>query len=496
VCVLLEVVAQVMRLSADPVFRGMKQFKTKLIRLIVLIFGLAMVNSSTGQGLVAEWSNTITNPAPDVGDAFGVSVAAVGADLVLVGAMGDRTGPSEGGSAFLMSSQGDVITTFTNPAPTEFDVFGSAVAALGNDRVIVSNFQDQSKESYEGAVYLFNTNGSLLKSIHSPIPEASELFGWSVASVAGLEILVGAPSAGEGFAFLLDTNGMLITTFRDPLTDSGIGGSYGEVVSSFGNDRVLIGDPRAGFHTGTYGAVHLFATNGTLLTTITNPIPELRGDFGTSITAVGTRGIVVGDPFSDIQEDQDGTAYYYDTNGVLLTTFTNPYPALAKYFGGLVSSYDENLVIINAALPPDFDNELPCRVFVFGVDGELMTELLNPNSFPGDFFGSAPATASPGRIYVGSLADNTGAAYAGVVHAFGLHFVGPELVLIRSVSDYHIIWESGANEWTLQESISIGPPIPWNDALRTVESNGTTNTVTIPVGEAGNARFFRLRESE
>jgi len=67
------------------------------------------------------------------------------------------------GAGYLFSTNGTLLTTFTNPSPS-FDYFGSAVAPLGSDRVLIG--ADRAGQS--GELYLFRTNGSLLSAILDP----------------------------------------------------------------------------------------------------------------------------------------------------------------------------------------------------------------------------------------------------------------------------------------------------------------------------------------
>src|SRR5207302_1872565 len=107
-------------------------------------------------------------PASD--DFFGSSVAAVGTDRVLIGAPLDDTGALFAGAAYLFSASGVLLTTFTNPTPAARDEFGISVAGLGTDRVLIG------AEAAEAA-YLFSTNGVLLTTFVNPTPTGSDQFG-------------------------------------------------------------------------------------------------------------------------------------------------------------------------------------------------------------------------------------------------------------------------------------------------------------------------------
>ena len=53
----------------------------------------------------------ITKPTPADYDWFGISVAAVGSDRVLIGANWDNTGADNAGAAYLLSTDGALLTT-------------------------------------------------------------------------------------------------------------------------------------------------------------------------------------------------------------------------------------------------------------------------------------------------------------------------------------------------------------------------------------------------
>ena len=54
---------------------------------------------------------------PAAGEIFGSSVAAMGTDRVLIGASYENTGATAAGAAYLFNTHGVLLTSFTNPAP-------------------------------------------------------------------------------------------------------------------------------------------------------------------------------------------------------------------------------------------------------------------------------------------------------------------------------------------------------------------------------------------
>ena len=156
-------------------------------RTILNLIGVLVVGASFNFQLPAVVAQdsvftllTITNPTPAAGDSFGISLAAVGNDRMVVGAIGAA---SAAGAAYLFRTDGTLLTTFTNPTPAAYDYFGRSVAALGNERVLIGAYLDDLGATDAGAAYLFSTNGTLLTTFTNPAPAATDCFGWSLVAV-------------------------------------------------------------------------------------------------------------------------------------------------------------------------------------------------------------------------------------------------------------------------------------------------------------------------
>ena len=293
----------------------------------------------------------ITNPTPANVNNFGSAVAAVGSDLVLIGEPYAQKGAVYPGAAYLFSINGTLLTTFPNPTPADFDEFGSAVAGVGSDRVLIGAYSDNTGAVNAGAAYLFSTNGTLLTTFTNPTPVAGDYFGYSVAAVGSDRVLIGAylDDAGAtdaGAAYLFSTNGILLTTFTNPTPAAG--DYFGRSVAAVGSDRVVIGALGADTGATDAGAAYLFSTNGTLLTTFTNPTPAAGDRFGSTVAAVESDRVLIGTPYDDTGAANAGAAYLFGTNGTLLTTFTNPTHEASDNFGYSVAAVGSDRVVIGA----------------------------------------------------------------------------------------------------------------------------------------------------
>jgi hypothetical protein len=376
----------------------------------------------SGAFAAATLSTTFTNPTPAASDYFGNAVAAVGTDRVLIGASRDDTGATDAGAAYLFSTNGTLLTTFTNPTPAVNDLFGNSVAAVGSDRVLAGAPYDDTGATDAGAAYLFNTNGTLLTTFTNPIPAYQDCFGNAVAAVGTDKVLIAAPyddtgAINAGAAYLFSTNGTLLTTFTNPTPAAS--DVFGSAVAGVGADKVLIGAYLD--DTGAYdaGAAYLFSTNGTLLTTFTNPTPASSDYFGYALAAVGTDKVLIG-AYSDNTGAADaGAAYLFSTNGALLTTFTNPTPAASDYFGYAVAAVGTEKVLIGAYNDGTGATGAGAA-YLFSTNGTFLTTFTNPTPANYDYFGYAVAAVGTDKVLIGAYSDNTGATDAGAAYLFSL----------------------------------------------------------------------------
>jgi len=380
---------------------------------------------------VTEWAtSTFTNPAPATTTWFGRNLAAVGSDRVLMGTPYHNAVAESVGVAHLFSTDGTLIATFTNPAPAGYDYFGSAVAAVGSDRVLIGAMSDGTDTLREGVAYLFSTEGKMLTTFTNPTPANSDFFGGGVGGVGNDRVLIGAPlddtgAIDAGAAYLFSTNGTLLTTFTNPTP--AVDDSFGWSVTGLGIDRVLVGAASDDTGATNAGAAYLFSTNGTLLTTFTNPTPAVDDWFGGSVAAVGTDRVLIGAFSDDRGATNAGAAYLFSTNGTLITTFTNPTPAVDDWFGGSVAAVGTDRVLIGA----HGDNTGAAHagaVYLFNTNGTLIATFTNPTPATDDYFGASVAAVGNDRVLTSSPNDDTGATNAGAAYLFSFETYAPGLV--------------------------------------------------------------------
>jgi hypothetical protein len=379
---------------------------------------------------------TFTDPtAADTG--FGWAVAGLGESLLLIGAPFDQT---QSGAAYLLDLKGTLLTMFTNPNPAKVIQLGRTAATLGGDRVIVGGLADSSLGApYIGGLGVFNTNGALLTILTNPVPAHDNGFGNALALLGADRVIVGAPTdsnakSGAGSAYLLDTNGTLLATFLSP--NPVTSGGFGTSVAAVGSDTILIGEVQNG-GSPSGGAAYLFTTNATLKATFRNPTPAVADFFGRSVAAVGSSLVLVGASGDDTGAQNAGCAYLFRTDGTLLMTITNPAPA-------------------------------------------------DP-----DAFGSFVAAMGNDRIIIAANQDSLSGSYAGTAYLFALPY--PSISITANASTVSLQWLTSETGLVLQETASLDGTAAWSRVTNQVSAIGATNVVqqAIPAGNAH--RFYRLQ---
>lgn len=319
-------------------------------RSVALVDGKALVGAYcsaevyTGSAFLFDPStgdllHTFTSPAPAAYDYFGWCVAAAG-ENVLIGAYGL-------GAAYLFDQDGILLQTYLNPRLETDDKFGWSVAAVG-DKVLIGAPENDTGASNAGAAYLFDaSSGALLQTFLNPAPAANDYFGRSVAGVAAKALIGSYPSNA---AYLFDgSTGELLHTLQDPSFPafSGLGFS----VAGVGNNA-LIGAPWGDSQGVSAGIAHLFdGASGELLLSLHKPDPQVGDGFGRCVTSAGTN-ILVSAPYDDTAALDGGAVFLFDgATGDLLQAIPDPEPIIPEppfggrhYFGDSVSATDSSIL--------------------------------------------------------------------------------------------------------------------------------------------------------
>jgi FG-GAP repeat len=286
---------------------------------------------------------TVDNPTPALNDDFGKALALSGNYLV-VSAAGDDTLSSNAGQTYLFdATTHSLLQTLNNPNPASpvipADTFGGSIGMSGNYVVVGTPYEDGvgSQQANCGIAYVFDaTNGALVHTLSNPAPSFGAAFGSAVA-VSGTKAVIGAgfpntTGAGDlsGDAYVFDVaTGLRDWTLASPTSSSE--DRFGTSVAIDGN-YVAVGSYNNDTGATNAGAVFLYdATTGGLLRTIFDPNPATSEQFGSRVAVSGNR-VLVTSP-GDHTAAFGGTAYLFDiTTGALLQTFTHPEPEAGDAF--------------------------------------------------------------------------------------------------------------------------------------------------------------------
>src|SRR5256712_461622 len=264
---------------------------------------------------------------------------------------------------FLPVAYADNTITLTSPNAQTNGRFGQSVAVNEGDPIVVVGAPDESAgtpaEPSAGHAYVLDTTVGLITTLTSPTPELDGHFGFSVA-VSGTTVVVGAPgeSAGTpaqlaaGHAYVFDaTEGSLITTLTSPTPELDVHFGFSVAVSG---TTVVVGAPLESAGTPAQlaaGHAYVFdASTGFLTTTLTSPNAQTGGVFGNSV-AVGGTTVVVGAPGEIVGLlGNAGHAYSFDAStGFLTTTLTSPNAQTNGRFGSSVAVTEIDPIVVVGA---------------------------------------------------------------------------------------------------------------------------------------------------
>jgi len=379
--------------------------QTKAIAISIALLHVALVLDSLAQSPAL----TLTHPTPASAFWFGQKVAVVG-DGLLVGNPQDSTGDQYAGTAYLYNSTGALMRTFLNPARANGYFFGWSLAAVGNDKVLIgAPFGNVPVGATQpGAAYLFHTNGTLIRTFLRPSAgQARAYFGSSVAALGTDRVVIGADGddrvgTDAGAAYLFRTNGTLLATFTNPAPQNFE--SLGTALSVLGSDRVLIGAPTIP------GFALLFNTNGTMLARFNHPLPQSGGQFGHTVAALGTDLVAIGAPFANIMTPGAGEVFLFRTNGTLFGPgLGNPEAAQDDNFGRAIAAVGPDKLLVGSLNQARAQNI--GAAYLFSTNGTLLQTIRRPTTNDGWLFATALAAATTDRVLIGAPGGNSAYVY-------------------------------------------------------------------------------------
>ena len=376
------------------------------------------------------------NSLPD--DRFGNVLTVVGDDTLAITSRADDTSAADSGAIYLYDFDGNfknVVLESPNPEAgvqaSAFGAFGEHVAAVGDDKIVVSA---RHENGTAGRAYLFDLNGEVLTTFEAPVPSAGAEF--SGRSILGKEDVVFIGSwnppidlgfvtiAGRGEGFLFDLEGNVVTTFRAPGgndTDSCLGRSAAWV----GDDMILIGDRCADIQQGggivkDAGAAYLFDLEGNLVQSFPNPEPDVEDLFGTSVAYADDR-VLIGSVWDDNPDNgiSAGAAYIFELDGTQVARVDDPEPfdrglgfIEQNWFGFSAGSIDDELFVVGALKHSNSEIVDAGKLYILDSDGNILQSLTSPDPGDDQHFGDSFAKVGDefwvGEAYAGGGFENGG----------------------------------------------------------------------------------------
>src|SRR5689334_8952348 len=187
-----------------------------------LVLALAATASVSGPARADPFtfSRILAPPTATRGAFLGAALATDGATIYAGARFADAGEPQAGAVYAFDPGSGALVATYAAPDPATGDQFGAAVAVVAG--VLAVAAPHATAGDAIGVVYLFDpTSGTLLGTLSDPTPAADELFGYALAPV-GDTLAVGAPfsdlaAPGAGAVYLFDPHTeAVLATITDP----------------------------------------------------------------------------------------------------------------------------------------------------------------------------------------------------------------------------------------------------------------------------------------
>lgn len=319
--------------------------------------------SSAGRAFVMDANDgslisILNHPSPSSVDFFGRRVALDG-DIAGVGVSGDDDGGNGAGQAFLYdATDGSFLRALNHPTPDVGTAFGLSIA-MDNGKVLVGSPGDDVVRENAGAAFLFDAQtGNLLhelRNVPGDVHSRNDFFGYSVDLSNGLALVGGVDNVNDsGSAVLFDADtGDILFRFASPSNSNRFAASV-----AVNSHYVVIGAPEENAdRIDDSGEVFIFrTTTGEFLHSVIDPTPAVDERFGASVALDGS-SLLIGSGFGS-------EAFLFDAEtGNLIDEFNSD--ITPSGFGGALS-IDGGLIAIGAAGEPSV-NETPGsgRVYLY-----------------------------------------------------------------------------------------------------------------------------------
>jgi hypothetical protein len=397
---------------------------------------LTNINSVWGNVVPqSEENQSITGSDTTAGDQFGFSVGISG-DYAVIGAPdADISGNSNQGAAYIFKRDGDTWSQEAKVTANDGaanDQFGYSVAISDDSTndvtyVIIGAYLDDITHSNQGSAYIFTRSGTTWSQhkIYANDGSTGDQFGYAV-SITNTYAAIGANFADisgnsyQGAAYVFNYDGSTWAQQQKIVASDGMSfDSFGSSISICNHyndtdiDYVLVGSPKSDIDTNNdQGAAYLYKRSGTTWSSelkIKNADGEADDMFGISVSATSTIGApvsaIIGAYARDIASNIDqGAAYIIEANIGGLYFFHEIYDVNGKtgdHFGNAVSIfryyYDYDGTNINNSICGVYNDDISANINqgssnIYSIndgDPKLETKVTASDGTASDYFGNS-----------------------------------------------------------------------------------------------------------
>lgn len=409
----------------------MKQTKLKRTHagfsLVLIIAALIVLPTLADE----EWHVTVTLQAPEPTSSgeFGHETAFFNDGIVIGEWISNVEGIGSAGRAYIYDKDWKLAKILLAPTPKDTENFGRELDAVG-DIIVVGSPSANVEDTLEfaGKAYVFNSEGTFLTVLQSPEPKSQGAFGKGVAisrdSILVAEIggiVEGVLNAGSIHVY--SHEGVLIRSVTSPQMKPV--GCFGRSMAT--NDEFIIvgeaGTPESG-RSLDEGSVHVYDHDWNLVKTLHSPDQQERSFFGFS-TSISDNYAVIGEIWATVDgNEKAGRAHLYDTDWNHVATLQSPTPDHNGEFGFDVKTSGD--IVVVGERRGDVESMNEGKVYVFDLDGNLVSTLVSPVPFPGNQFGHSVETDGEMIVVCEADVEAGGEPKAGKVHVFRKGTVPPQ----------------------------------------------------------------------
>jgi hypothetical protein len=284
----------------------------------------------------SDWHlvTTLQDPDPEEVELFGTSVD-IKSDMIALSRRQYVAENQRVGNIYLFNFEGAILNTIWQSELEPWTRFGSIVCFYGDLLLVSEIMKDDQGVLDSGVVHVFDPEGDLLQTIHSPSPRAKGAFGESIDASNEFILIAESgnrfyPPIEDGIVYVYNSEYELVQTLHSPDNQER---TYFGIIVAISGDHIVVSEHWAsvGGHEKA-GRAHIYDTDWNLVATLESPTPEDNGEFGNHV-AIGGGLVVVGERQGDVEIMNEGKAYVFDLEGNLIDALVSPEPEVGAQFG-------------------------------------------------------------------------------------------------------------------------------------------------------------------